>query len=161
LDSNEQSASCYFSPVLQRGSSGSYGSTRIWSGSRNQPEPGSKAPVMEQSEGIVRQCTRRSARHSETIHSGMNDGLPVLAVCPPSATNAAPVTNEAKSEAKKRITFAISSGRPRRPIGMVSLNFSANPAWLNAGASNGVSIAPGRCNYIGCHSAHTRLRRRA
>src|SRR5215510_1157820 len=74
-------------------------------------------------------------------YSGINEGLPVLAVWPPSATNAAPVTNDARSEAKNRTTFAISSGCPSRPIGIASLILSANPGCASAGASSGVSMA--------------------
>src|SRR5258705_2559052 len=78
------------------------------------------------------------------LHSGMKDGLPVFAVCPTSATNAAPVTNDARSEARNSTTFAISSGLPRRPMGITFLNLSANPGCSSAGANNGVSIAPGQ-----------------
>ena len=39
------------------------------------------------------------------------------AVMPPSAETIAPVMNDASSEARKSATWAISSGRPGRPIG--------------------------------------------
>src|SRR2546427_7613834 len=42
--------------------------------------------------------------HSDPPHSGINEGLPVLAAWPPSATNAAPVTNDARSEARNSNT---------------------------------------------------------
>ena len=36
----------------------------------------------------------------------MNEGLPVFAVWPPSATNAAPFTNDARSEARNITTLS-------------------------------------------------------
>src|SRR5437667_3335746 len=44
-------------------------------------------------------------------------GRPVCAVRPPSATMAAPVMNDASSEARKSTVLAISSASPTRPIG--------------------------------------------
>jgi len=67
---------------------------------------------------------------SSRVQSVNRVGMPVCAVSPPSATKAAPVTYDARSDARNSTTLAISSGRPKRPIGMAARVASAKPGML-------------------------------
>ena len=62
---------------------------------------------------------------------------------PPSASTSLPVSNDAASEVMNEITFAISSGVPRRPRGLL-LMMSCMIGWLDSSSRFiGVSLMPG------------------
>ena len=67
-----------------------------------------------------RPSSRRSHPLLEARHQTM------IGTVPPSALQAAPVTYDARSEPRKTITAAISSGRASRPSGRPAPTFSAS-----------------------------------
>ena len=71
------------------------------------------------------------------------------AVLPPSAVNTGPVTNEACSDARKRITQAISSGRPMRPSGTPDSSAALRSAVPLTGDGPSVDLV------LGYHRANT------
>jgi len=68
-----------------------------------------------------------------------------LATQPPSTGSATPVRNDAAAELSQTTAAAISSGRPRRPIGSAASNSClVSGRWATVRWIIGVSIAPGQ-----------------
>src|ERR1700753_4033083 len=87
----------------------------------------------------------RSLRGSEI--TGKDHRIPpsdyTSAVCPPSTYNTEPVINDASSEARNKAALAISSGKPRRPMGNV-LAKASSCSGVMALRNIGVSVGPGQ-----------------
>ena len=62
-------------------------------------------------------------------------------VKPPLTSRHAPVINDASSEARKRVAFAISAGVPSRPSGMLSVSFPSDCG--SQFSVMGVNVGPG------------------
>src|SRR6185437_4893224 len=62
-------------------------------------------------------------------------------VSPPLTLSTCPVTNPARSDAKKAIASATSSGAPSRPIGIARRSASCNRS--DCARNSGVSVGPG------------------
>lgn len=78
-----------------------------------------KFPVKQGKQGRDR-FAKDCVAHHQHQHAGPPPPPPHM-VAPPSANSVWPVTKEAASEARKAIAAAISSGRPRRPIGTLAM----------------------------------------
>lgn len=88
-------------------------------------DAGRSPPLGEGWEGpICRICfayiysPRAIGRHTLGVYLAAHSGVMYAPVIPPSTTNDVPVMNDDSSLARNSAAFAISSGRPKRPMGM-------------------------------------------
>src|SRR5260370_40879986 len=85
-----------------------------------------------------------------------SSGVMYAPVIPPSTTNDVPVMNDDSSLARKSAALAISSGRPKRPIGMWTRRRLRRAGDAGgAGASGGAGGAGGEGGARRCFEART------